>query len=82
MTNLKKNNLFSKRHIGANAKDNAYMLESIGFSSMDDFINTVVPANILEKNKVEIGEEKTEEEALEELKKIAKQNKIFKNYIG
>jgi len=82
LTDLKKNNLFSKRHIGANAKDNAYMLESIGFSSMDDFINTVVPANILEKNKVEIGEEKTEEEALEELKKIAKQNKIFKNYIG
>ncbi|MBL6899926.1 MAG: aminomethyl-transferring glycine dehydrogenase [SAR86 cluster bacterium] len=82
MTNLKKNNLFSKRHIGANAKDNAYMLESIGFSSMDEFINTVVPSNILEKNKVEIGEEKTEEEALEELKKIAKQNKIFKNYIG
>ena len=82
MTNLKKNNLFSKRHIGANAKDNAYMLESIGFSSMDEFINTVVPSNILEKNKVEIGEEKTEEEALEELKKIAKQNKIYKNYIG
>tara|TARA_B100001093_G_scaffold13975_1_gene12866 strand:+ start:1597 stop:4425 length:2829 start_codon:yes stop_codon:yes gene_type:complete len=82
LTNLKKNNLFSKRHIGANAKDNAYMLESIGFSSMDEFINTVVPSNILEKNKVEIGEEKTEEEALEELKKIAKQNKIYKNYIG
>ncbi len=82
MTNLKKNNLFSKRHIGANAEDNAYMLESIGFSSMDEFINTVVPSNILEKNKVEIGEEKTEEEALEELKKIAKQNKIYKNYIG
>ena len=82
MTNLKKNNLFSKRHIGANAKDNAYMLESIGFSSMDEFINTVVPSNILEKNKVEIGEEKREEEALEELKKIAKQNKIYKNYIG
>ena len=82
MTNLKKNNLFSKRHIGANAKDNSYMLESIGFSSMDEFINTVVPSNILEKNKVEIGEEKTEEEALEELKKIAKQNKIYKNYIG
>ena len=82
MTNLKKNNLFSKRHIGANEKDNAYMLESIGFSSMDEFINTVVPSNILEKNRVEIGEEKTEEEALEELKKIAKQNKIYKNYIG
>ena len=31
--------------------------------------STVVPANILEKNKVEIGEEKTEEEALEELKR-------------
>jgi glycine dehydrogenase len=82
LTNLKKNNLFSKRHIGVNEKDNAYMLEYIGFSSMDEFINTVVPSNILEKNRVEIGEEKTEEEALEELKKIAKQNKIYKNYIG
>ena len=82
MTDSKRNNLFSKRHIGTNAEDNAFMLKSLGFDSMDDFINTVIPANILEKNKIDLGAEKTEEEALLELKEIAKQNKVFKSFIG
>ena len=50
MTDSKRNNLFSKRHIGTNAEDNAFMLKSLGFDSMDDFISTVIPANILEKD--------------------------------
>ena len=82
MTDSKRNNLFSKRHIGTNAEDDAFMLKSLGFDSMDDFINTVIPANILEKNKIDLGAEKTEEEALVELKEIAKQNKVFKSFIG
>ena len=82
MNELKKNNLFSKRHIGPSEQDNIYMLESLGFNSMDEFISKVIPANILEENKIDIGEEKTEEDALQELKEIAKQNKTYKSFIG
>ena len=58
------------------------MLESIGYESMDQFIKSVIPSNILEQGKINLGEEKTEEEALSELKQIAKQNKVYKSFIG
>ena len=62
MENLRKNNLFSDRHIGTNTEERNTMLNSIGFKSMDDFIDAVVPSNILKKGEIDIGEEKTEEE--------------------
>ena len=58
------------------------MLQSIGYDSMDNFIDAVVPENILEKEKIDLGEEKTEEEALTELKRIAQENKVYKSFIG
>ena len=63
MATIKKNNLFSKRHIGVNSQDRDFMLQSIGYGSMDSFIDAVVPENILEKEKIDLGEEKTEEES-------------------
>ena len=51
------------------------MLQFIGFSTMDEFIDAVVPTNILKRDNIEIGEERTEEEVLAELKKIALKNK-------
>ena len=82
MTTLKKNNLFSNRHIGASSHDRDFMLQSIGYKSMDSFIDAVVPENILEKGKIDLGEEKTEEEALADLKLIAQENKVYKSLIG
>ena len=82
MTKLKKNNLFSNRHIGASSHDRDFMLQSIGYKSMDGFIDAVVPENILEKGKIDLGEEKTEEEALANLKLIAQENKVYKSLIG
>jgi glycine dehydrogenase len=58
------------------------MLEFIGYKSMDQFIKSVIPSNILEQGKINLGEEKTEEEALAELKQIAAQNKVYKSFIG
>jgi glycine dehydrogenase len=49
---------------------------------MDQFIKSVIPSNILEQGKINLGEEKTEEEALAELKQIAAQNKVYKSFIG
>ena len=58
------------------------MLKTVGYKSMDEFIESVVPSNILEKEKINLGEEKTEQEALAELEIIAKQNKVYKSFIG
>ncbi len=79
----KKNlNLFSRRHIGQTKDDIDYMLKTIGFSSMDSFIEAVIPRNILEKDKVNIGQQRDEESVLKDLREIASQNKVFKSYIG
>ena len=48
-------NFFSRRHVGQTEDDINYMLKTIGFSSMDSFIEEVIPKNILEKEKVSIG---------------------------
>ncbi|MFL2693347.1 MAG: aminomethyl-transferring glycine dehydrogenase [Gammaproteobacteria bacterium] len=77
-----KNNLFSDRHIGTTQEDRNSMLECIGYKSMDQFIKAVIPSNILEEGKINLGEQKTEEEALLELKQIAEQNKVYKSFIG
>ena len=58
------------------------MLECIGYKSMDQFIKAVIPSNILEEGKINLGEQKTEEEALLELKQIAEQNNVYKSFIG
>ena len=58
------------------------MLKSIGYTEMDEFIEAVIPSNILEKKNISIGEQRTEEEVLEELRKIATKNKVYKSFIG
>ena len=58
------------------------MLKSIGYTGMDEFIEAVIPSNILEKKNISIGEQRTEEEVLEELKNIATKNKVYKSFIG
>ena len=75
-------NLFSRRHIGQTEDDINYMLKTIGFSSMDSFIEEVIPKNILEKEKVSIGPQRDEESVLKELRDIALRNKVFKSFIG
>ena len=82
MENLDKINLFSKRHLGSGETDINHMLQEVGYNSMSSFIDSVVPGSILKRNEVQIGEEKTEEEVLEELKVIASKNKVFKSFIG
>ena len=58
------------------------MLKSIGYTGMDEFIEAVIPSNILEKKNISIGEQRTEEEVLEELRNIATKNKVYKSFIG
>ena len=57
------------------------MLKSIGYTGMDEFIEAVIPSNILEKKNISIGEQRTEEEVLEELRKIATKNNIRRCFI-
>src|SRR5258706_282921 len=74
--------LFQNRHIGPSAPDQAAMLATLGYDSLDAFIDAVVPADIRLRQPLRTPEAKTEEEALEELRLLAAQNHVFRSYLG
>ena len=81
---------FANRHIGPRSEDIEQMLETLGYTSMKDFIEDVVPVDIrlsspLSLNfdgKTTCSQGLSEYEALDALKHLASQNKIYRSYIG
>lgn len=79
---LEAKDAFIQRHIGPNAAQQAQMLELLGASSLDDLIDSTVPANILREQAMDLPAAKSEADALAELKAIASENQLMRNYIG
>ena len=73
---------FIQRHIGPSEDDQNKMLSYLGHSSMEEFINKIVPQKIIETKNLKLTSSVSENDALKKLKSIAKQNKVFKSYIG
>ncbi|MEC4722012.1 aminomethyl-transferring glycine dehydrogenase [Noviherbaspirillum sp. CPCC 100848] len=73
---------FIERHIGPSDADQQTMLAELGFDSMDAFIGKVVPEAILSHEPLALGDARSEAEVLDELSRIASQNKVFKSFIG
>ncbi len=73
---------FAHRHIGLNAADRHEMLAALGCASMDQLIERVVPAGILEHEPLRIEASRTEAETLALLRGIAARNQVFKSFIG
>jgi glycine dehydrogenase len=73
---------FSGRHIGPNEHDTNNMLKTIGVDSLEELISKTVPAAIRLKKPLNLPAPQSEFEYLNELKKIAAKNKLFKSYIG
>ena len=77
-----RNREFIRRHIGPSVEEQKQMLSYLGFNSLDEFIKKIVPEKIIENNPLDIDEPVSEHEALNQLRQIASQNKIFKSFIG
>ncbi len=75
-------NEFRSRHIGPNETETSQMLRTIGVSSLDELIEKTIPSSIVSKKTPALPGAQNEYEYLQELKKIAEQNKVFKTYIG
>ena len=73
---------FVNRHIGPREKDVEIMLADIGVKSIDEMIDRAIPNNIRLKKELEIGEGISEYEFLQEMRNLAKMNKVYKTYIG
>jgi len=83
MNNTNNNNQhFSQRHIGLSDNDIHKMLTELGYESLDQLTNTVVPASIADNAPLDLRPSVSEEEALSELKEIASKNQMVKSLIG
>src|ERR1700704_2099036 len=74
--------LFQDRHIGPSPEDQASMLTTLGYDSLDKFLDAVVPADIRLREPLRIPEARSEQEALEALRQLAAQNQVFRSYLG
>lgn len=73
---------FFHRHIGPNENDTQQMLKSIGVSSLQELINSTVPAGIRMDHPLRLPAAMSEHEYLQHIKEVSLRNKVFKNYIG
>ncbi len=80
--NIEYQELFENRHIATNNTDTAQMLAIVGALNLDELIEQTVPQNIRLQQPMDLPEPKSEFEYLANLKQTAKQNKVFKSYIG
>jgi len=77
-------NNFTQRQIGPSLEDVEKMLNVVGFRSLSDFIDKVVPPHIrydYEKT-LDLPKGKSEAEVYELLKTLGSKNKLYRSFIG
>ena len=62
---------FSYRHIGANDQDQYYMLNELGYKSINSFINDVIPQNIKRKSEMSLEDPASEKDLLKKIKQYS-----------
>jgi len=73
---------FSARHIGPTNDDQRSMLDLLGYRSLEELVDDVVPASIREATPLELPEPAGEAEALAELAELAARNRVVTPMIG
>ncbi|MDG0816856.1 aminomethyl-transferring glycine dehydrogenase [Bdellovibrio svalbardensis] len=76
-------NEFIPRHIGPNDTDIQAMLKTLGFSSLNELADKIIPSQIrTQHNFADVGPGISEYGLLNQLKSMVSKNKVFKSYIG
>ena len=73
---------FIPRHIGPSQAEQQEMLQALGFDSLDAMIDATVPESIRLRRPLAIHGGLSEYEALGSLRRISKQNEVFRSYLG
>src|SRR6266516_5444956 len=74
--------VFVERHIGPGPEDVAAMLETLGYPSLDAFIDAVVPADIRLPRPLSLPAAASEQAALAEIRALATKNEVWRSYLG
>ncbi|CEA09477.1 Glycine dehydrogenase (decarboxylating) [Arthrobacter saudimassiliensis] len=73
---------FVDRHIGADAPATETMLKAVGYDSLDALVDAAVPAAIRQDAPLVLGQARSEEETLAELRALAGKNRTAVQMIG
>lgn len=75
---------FVQRHIGPGPAANQLMLDRLGFTDLEGFLQAVVPQDILDSSppKGQLPAGVGEEQALSELRQLAGLNRVTRSLIG
>ncbi len=73
---------FEERHTNSDETDRQAMLKAIGVDSVETLIAQTVPAAIRRPGPLNLPAAQSEAQFLENFKKLARQNKVFKSYLG
>src|SRR2546426_826653 len=73
---------FETRHVGPSSDEARAMLGTIGYDSLDAFIDAVVPDDIRLRRPLALPPGRTEREVLQALRGLAAQNQLYRSYIG
>ena len=75
-------NSFVLRHIGLTDEDIDNLLGKLEYKDLEEFSKSVLPENIFLNKKLDINDSMPEEEALQKLKEISKENIVARSFIG
>ena len=73
---------FADRHIGLTPTDISHMLATLGYQDLNALAQAVVPKSIADDSPLDLLPAASEEQALDELKKLADLNVLKKSLIG
>ena len=73
---------FVARHIGPSEAQLSIMLDEIGVESLAALIETTVPRSIANLKPLNLGPPRSESDALEDLRTLAKKNQLYRSFIG
>jgi len=73
---------FAHRHIGPSEDDQAQMLKTVGYGSLDELTSAALPAGLAADRELSLPGPLTEEQAQAELRRMAGRNQVLTSMIG
>ncbi|HET7689555.1 MAG TPA: aminomethyl-transferring glycine dehydrogenase [Nocardioidaceae bacterium] len=73
---------FVDRHIGPDEREQAHMLSTLGFSTLDELMSAAVPGSIRTPSALGIPDAVSEEQVARELRELAGRNRALEPMIG
>ncbi|MFD0740371.1 aminomethyl-transferring glycine dehydrogenase [Lysobacter koreensis] len=82
LRDLEHHDAFLERHIGPNDAEIAHMLSAVGYDSLDEMTDAIVPGKIKSPTALALPAPVSEVEALAKIRVIADKNQVFRSFIG